>query len=109
MLTEEQVTKLQLLKQIVDFTLAAQAVLSEEEPTVQEIEPVDIIAWRISIRNRVLAGSGVKAAWLGTLSTEPEYGVDDLLSLGALTPTAAQLLTNCRDDLRAAALALEVE
>jgi len=103
MLTDAQITKLRLLKQVVDFTLAAQGVLSESEP--EQPEPVDVNAWRTSVRNRVLAGSGVKAAWLGTLSTEPEYGANDVAALG-VTAAAAVLLTECRDELRAAALAM---
>jgi len=106
MLTPVQVTKLKRLKEVVDFTLAAQVVLSESEPT--DPEPVDVPAWRASVRNRVLAGSGVKAAWLGTLSTEPEYGATDLAGMG-MTAAAAALLVGCRDDLRAAALAIEIE
>ena len=103
MLTGEQIVKLRLLKQVVDFTLAAQDVLSEEEP--QDPEPVDVVKWKISMRNRVLAGSGVKAKWLGTLSTKPEYSAMDLEGLG-VTPKSAKLLADCRDELRATALAL---
>jgi len=106
MLTAVQVDKLELLKQVIDFTLAAHSVLSQPEP--EEPEPIDLAAFRTKIRNQVLAGSGVKAKWLGTLSTEPEYGTADLLDLGAFTPAAVQLLTDCRDELRAVALGLEV-
>lgn len=102
MLTDAQVTKLNLLKQVVDFTLAAQVVISEEAPV--DPEPVDIVKWKTSVKNRILAGSGIKARWLGTLSTEPEYNAADLEILG-MTPAAAQLLTDCRDELRATALA----
>ena len=105
MLTAAQVTELKLLKDVVDFTLAAQQVLSESEPV--DPEPVDVKSWRASVRNRVLAGSGVKAKWLGTLSTDPVYGAKDLTALG-VTAAAAELLTGCRDELRAAALALGV-
>lgn len=107
MLTEEQMNKLRLLKEVVDFTIAAQEVLSEPEPTDQPAVPADLIAFRTAVRNRVLAGSGEKAKWLGTLSTPPLYGKPDVLALG-VTDAAATLLVACRDELRAMALALQV-
>jgi len=81
--------------------LAADAVLAEPEP--EQPEPVDVLAWRTSLRNQVLAGSGEKAALLGTLSTEPTVSdaeVDKALGAGM----AAE-----RDRLRLEALALEVD
>ena len=109
MLTDLQASKLRKLrklKEIVDFTIAAQEVLVQPEPQVPE--PVDLAGFRTAVRNQVLAGSGVKAEWLGTLSTPPTLGAADVQALG-LTAAVATLVTGCRDELRAAALVLKVQ
>ena len=89
--------KLTRLRDWCEALLAADSAISEPEP--EQPEPVDLDAWRISVRNRVLAGSGEKAALLGTLSTKPTVKAADIdAALGA--GVSAE-----RDRLRAAALA----
>jgi hypothetical protein len=58
-----------------------------------------------SCRNQALAGDGLKAAFMGTLSTAPTVTYDELLARQTAPDGAMALITN-RDALRAALLAL---
>ncbi len=82
--------------------LAAEAVLAEPEP--QAPEPVDVEAWKVSQANRILAGSGDKAALMGTLSTAPVVVEKTLTDLDVYPSLAADLVKR-RDEIRATALA----
>jgi len=80
------------LRAWIDALLAAQAAADEPEP--EQPEKPDLDAWRTSVRNRILAGSGDKAALLGTLSTEPTIRnarqLADLLGFEVWLPDEAE-------------------
>ena len=106
MLTLAEKAKLQIQQAVISFALAADAVLIQTAP--EDPEPVDLVAYWTSVRNQILAGSGIKAEWLGTLSTEPQYDADDLEAIGFTAAEAARL-TAVRDEMRATALALDTD
>jgi hypothetical protein len=58
-----------------------------------------------SFRNMILGGDGLKAAFIGTLSTEPTVNLDELMARGT-KETEAQMIIDSRDSLRTRALAL---
>jgi len=71
-------------------------------------DPIDLVALRTSIRNRVLAGSGDKAAILGTLSTEPAKDAKTLSAELDIYPSLAEAMVEEAGRLREAALALDL-
>lgn len=93
------------LRAYADGVIEAIDVLNETAPEDKPAESADVIGWKNSVRNRVLAGSGDKAAFFGTLSTEPVVTAHDLENLGLDAGTAADLIVS-RDELRAAALSM---
>jgi len=93
------------LRNYLDALIDAEAVLAEPPPQPVEAVAVDLDAWKVAQRNRVLAGSGDKAALLGTLSTAPTVDDKALAALGADAEVAKALIA-ARDATRAAALAL---
>lgn len=95
--------KLTKLQTYIAALLAAQAVADEPEP--EQPEEIDLDAWKVSQRNRILAGAGDKAALLGTLSTEPTVDAVELAELGLDSKVAASLVTE-RDRVRSVAVAL---
>lgn len=62
--------------------IQAQDVLAEPAPEDVPEQKADLAAWETSRRNRILAGSGDKAALLGTLSTPPTVDAKALADLG---------------------------
>lgn len=68
----------------------------------------DLAAHLTSCRNRALAGDGLKAAFMGTLSDAPTVTVDELKARG-IKDAEAQMLIDQRDALRIAAFALTGE
>ena len=97
------IDEIKKLRAYLDAIIEASAVIAEEQP--KDPEPVDVAAWKTSVRNRILAGSGDKAALFGTLSTEPTVAEKELTDLDVYPSLAADICT-ARDDIRAAALAL---
>ena len=71
---------------------------------IDAVNATDEIQLR-SFRNQILGGDGLKAAFIGTLSTEPTVTFQELVARGTKEPEA-QMIINSRDDLRARALAL---
>jgi len=98
--------KIRKLRAYCDALLKTRSVADESEP--EQPEKPDLDAWRTSVRNRILAGSGDKAALLGTLSTEPTVTAADLRDAGLLSTTAAELIAE-RDQVRAIALQRDSE
>jgi hypothetical protein len=101
-------SNLRKLRAYLDALLQASEVLAEEPPKPVEAKSVDLAAWAVSQRNRVLAGSGDKADLLGTLSTAPVVDDKVLAAVGADAEIAKAIIT-ARDELRSAALALTAE
>jgi hypothetical protein len=83
--------------------VAAIDALNELPPEDQPGVVADVQGWKNSVRNRILAGSGDKAAFFGTISTEPVVTAQDLADLGIDGQVAVDLIAE-RDRLRAAAL-----
>lgn len=94
--------ELKKLRAYLDALIQAEAVLAEPEP--QAPEPVDVAAWNVSRRNRILAGSGEKAELLGTISTEPV--VTDKTFIDLDVPNLADGIVKRAAEIRSAALAL---
>ncbi len=87
-----------------DALQAAKDVIAQAENITQP-EPVDVVALKTSLRNQVIAGSGDKAAFFGTLTTEPTVTQADLELMGLKSLHAGAVIAE-RDRLRTAALAL---
>ncbi len=105
MLTEEKLSELRKLRTYCDELILAHEVLAEPAPaSTPEVKP-DLAAWKLSRSNRILAGSGDKAALLGTLSTAPVVDEKALTDLDVYPSLAAELV-KARDEIRVAALAL---
>ena len=96
---------LRKLRSYLDALIVASEVLAEPEPKAVEAVPVDLEAWKLSKRNRILAGSGDKAEILGTLSTPPTVDDKALAAVGA-DPEVSKAIITARDSFRADALAL---
>jgi len=105
MLTEAKIAELKKLRAYCDALIAAQAVLAEAPPEYQPEVKVDLTAWKLSQSNKILAGSGDKAALLGTLSTEPTVKEGDLTKLDVYPSMEAELLAAAAD-IRSKALDL---
>ena len=105
MLTEAKLDELRKLQAYCGVLLDAHAVLAEKPPEVRAEVKVDLNAWRTSQSNRVLAGSGDKAALLGTLSTVATLTKEDLTKLDVYPSLADEILAAAAD-CRAQALAL---
>lgn len=95
------------LRNYLDTLIQAEAVLAEPEPKPVEAQPVDLDAWKLIQRNKLLAGSGDKAALLGTLSTEPAVTEKALTDLDVYPSLAADIVRRA-GEIRTAALALTV-
>lgn len=95
------------LRNYLTSLIDAEATLAEPEPKLVDAQTVDIDAWKLIQRNKLLAGSGDKAALLGTLSTEPEVTEKALTDLDVYPSLAADIVKR-RDEIRTAALALTV-
>jgi len=94
---------LEKLKVYAESMIAALDALNEKPPEDKPAESADMIGWKNSVRNRVLAGDGDKAAFFGTISTQPTVAARDLQDMGFDAATADALVKE-RDALRAAAL-----
>ena len=105
MLTETKLTELRKLRAYCEVLIAAHEVLAEPAPEPTPEVKVDLAAWKLSQSNRILAGSGDKAALLGTLSTEPTVKAADLTDHDVY-PSMAEELVQAAADIRVAALAL---
>ena len=105
MLTDTKLAELRKLRAYCDALIEAHAVLAEPPPEAPAA--VDLAAWQTAQRNRVLAGSGDKAALLGTLSTAPTVEPGNLTKLDVYPSMEAELLAAAAD-CRAKALALTV-
>ena len=105
MLTEAKLAELKKLQSYCGELIAAHEVLAEPAPEATPEVKVDLAAWKLSQSNRILAGSGDKAALLGTLSTEPTVKATDLTALDVY-PSMADELVKAAGDVRIAALAL---
>lgn len=70
-----------------------------------ESAPVDTTAQKTTAQNIALAGSGDKAALMGTISTEPTITSKELVDAGIDEKLAVEIITE-RDAIRADALAL---
>lgn len=81
------------------------AVLMQSENPPTDPEPVDLGALKMQWRNQVIAGSSFKAAFYGTLTTEPTVTVSTLVNL-SLEQNAAEAIIVRRDSIRTAMLAL---
>ncbi len=100
--------KLRKLRNTINALLQASEVMDEPMPKAErDMSAEEATAWKTSQRNRVLAGSGDKAEFLGTLSTEPVVSAADLEAMGVSKTDAAEMVAE-RDSLRAEALALTV-
>jgi len=98
------VDKLIKLRAYLDKLIAANSAIEETQP---EPPPAfDLVAWKTSIRNRVLANDGLAAELIGTLSSNPSVSQSDLEALGLGAAQAAALI-GARDALRAQALAIK--
>lgn len=92
------------LEAILESLTAAKGCETSAE-SIQQPEPLDEAAIKTSLRNQVLAGSGVKAAFWGTLSTPPTVTAADLQAAGLSAAAASQIIAE-RDRLRAFFLGL---
>jgi hypothetical protein len=97
-------TKVNQNEQIMEALKAANDVKTTVEG-IQQPTPIDEAALKLSLRNQVLAGSGIKKAFLGGLTESPTIAASDLQTLG-YTAAAANALIAERDALRAYFLAL---
>jgi hypothetical protein len=70
-----------------------------------ELSGQDLTDYLTSCRNRALAGDGLKAAFLGTISTEPTVTQAELVARGVKEIEAGMLITE-RDVVRFDALGL---
>ena len=93
------------VKAYAESIITAIDALNETQPEDQPGQVADVQGWKNSVRNRILAGSGEKAAFFGTISTEPVVAARDLEGLG-FDPDTAKALTDTRDELRDAALSV---
>lgn len=96
------IAELKKLRAYLDAIIEAEAVIAEKPP--EDPAPVDVAAWATSVRNRILAGSGDKAALFGTLSTAPVVVEKSLTDLDVYPSLAADICKR-RDEIRAEALA----
>jgi hypothetical protein len=108
MLTEEKLSELRKLRTYCGELIAAHEVLAEPAPEAKEAVAVDLTAWKLSQSNRILAGSGDKAALFGTLSTEPTMDAKALATALDLYPSAAEAIVAEAVKIRAEALALDL-
>jgi len=93
---------LEKLRAYAESMITALDALDEQPPEDKPAESADMVGWKNSVRNRVLAGSGEKAAFFGTISTEPVIAARDLQDMGFDVATAEALIDE-RDKMRAAA------
>lgn len=98
----EEITK---LRNYLDALIQANNVLAEPAPEAVEAKPIDLAGWKTSQANKVLAGSGDKAALFGTLSTAPAVTEKALTDLDVYPSLAADIVKR-RDEIRVTALAL---
>lgn len=97
------IAELKKLRAYLDAIIEAEAVIAEKPP--EDPAPVDVAAWQTSVRNRILAGDGDKAALLGTLSTEPTVNEKSLTDLDVYPSLAADIVKRA-GEIRTSALAL---
>ena len=89
--------RIRKLRAYCDALLAAKSATDSAQPKPEEPQAV-VDSWRRETSNLVLAGSGDKAALLGTLSSEPTVDAAQLCTLGLDADTAAEIV----DDATAA-------
>lgn len=100
-----KIEELVKLRNYLDALIQAEAILAEPAPEPVEAKAVDLAAWQTAQRNRVLAGSGDKAALLGTISTAPVVDEKALTDLDVYPSLAADIVKRA-GEIRATALAL---
>lgn len=106
MLTTAKLAEVRKLQAYCAALILAHDVLAEAPPEDRPELKADLVAWRTSQRNRILAGSGEKAELFGTLSTEPLVTAKSLTDLDVY-PSTAEAMIAARDEIRAALLAAE--
>ena len=93
------------LDNYLDALAACKSLVDQLDNPPSQPEPIDIQAFKVSLRNQVIGGSGDKAAFFGTISTQPTVTSLDLQDMG-LKATAANAIITERDALRAKVMAV---